>query len=209
MTGGQTTGAVEVPRLGRGMPGWTLRLAVLVTGALVIAIPSTEGAIGGALIILGPAVLASVYAPASPAPSAVVVGAAVLAALTGDDPIRPTVLALIPTVHLLHVCCGLAGTLPVYGRVHPRALRRPALRFVVVQAVVFAMVGVAALLPVRQIPAALEVTALVGLLAIALVIVLWHRQRGDHSHTGGGGRPGAKGATMDSWGEGDPGQRGS
>jgi len=179
---------VTLPRLGRGVPGWTLRLAVALTGTLVIAIPSTEGAMWGGLFILGPAILASIYAPASPVPSAVVIGAAVITALTGDDPLRPTVLAMIPAVHLFHVCCGLAGVLPVLGRVHLRALRRPALRFLLVQAVVFAMVGVAALLPTGRIPAVLEVTALVGLLVIALVIVLWHRQRSDHSHTGGGGR---------------------
>jgi hypothetical protein len=186
--------AVEPARLGRGVPAWTLRAAVLLTGALVIAIPSTEGAMWGALFILTPTILASVYAPASPAPIAVVVGAAVLAALTGDDPLRLTVLALIPTVHLFHLSCGLAGLVPVRGRLHPRALLRPAIRFLVVQAVVFAFVGIAALLPVSQVPAPLEVTGLAGLVVIALIVVLWHRQSDrpdrdsrDDSHTGGGG----------------------
>ncbi|HEY7594883.1 MAG TPA: hypothetical protein VH969_17155 [Actinophytocola sp.] len=168
--------AVDVPRLGRGVPAWTLRAAVLVAGALVIAIPSTEGAMWGGLFILTPTILASVYAPASPAPIAVVIGAGVLVALTGDDPLRPTVLAMIPTVHLFHVCCGLAGLIPVRGRVHPRAFARPALRFVVVQAIVFAFVGVAALQPVTRIPAGIEITALAGLLVIALIVLLWHRQ---------------------------------
>jgi hypothetical protein len=167
---------VEPARLGRGVPAWTLRAAVLLTGALVIAIPSTEGAMWGALFLLTPTILASVYAPASPAPIAVVVGAAVLAALTGDDPLRLTVLALIPTVHLFHLSCGLAGLVPVRGRLHPRALLRPAIRFLVVQAVVFAFVGIAALQPVAQVPAPLEITGLAGLVVIALIVVLWHRQ---------------------------------
>lgn len=178
--------------VGRGIPAWFLRFAVLVSGALVIAIPSTEGAMWGALFILAPAILASVYAPSSPVPSAVVIGAAVLAALTGDDPLRPTVLALIPAVHLFHVLCGLAGLIPVRGRLHPRALVRPALRFLLVQAIVFAFVGVAALQPITDIPPWLEIAALVGLVVIAVIVGLWHRQSNRHgsddSHTGGGGR---------------------
>ncbi len=211
MTAGEVAGAppAAAPRLGRGMPAWLLRLAVLVSGALVIAIPSTENAMWGALILLGPAIVVSTYAPASPVPAMVVVGAAVLTALTGDDPLRPTVLAMIPAVHLFHVTCGLAGLVPVRGRLHPRALLRPALRFVLVQAVVFAFVGVAALLPVGQVPAPLEITALLCLLLMALVILLWHRERRDDSHTRGGGRRPGRGATMDSWAEGNPHRHGS
>ncbi|MGH3879137.1 MAG: hypothetical protein ACRDSK_19075 [Actinophytocola sp.] len=187
---------VDVPRLGRGAPGWLLRAAVLATGSLVVAIPSTEGAMWGALFILGPAILASVYAPASPVPIAVVVGAALLAALTGDDPLRPAVLALIPAVHLFHLSCAIAGVVPVRARVHPKAFVRPAIRFVVVQAVVFAFVGAAALLPAGQTPALLEVVALAGLVVIAVVVALWHRQSKrqsdrhgrDDSHTEADGR---------------------
>lgn len=204
-----TTQAVDAPRLGAGMPGWTMRALVALSGAGVVLIPSTEGAMWGALFILGPAILASVYAPASPVPSAVVIAAAVLLTLTGDDPLRPAVLAMIPLVHLFHVSCGLAGVLPVAGRVHLRALRKPAVRFVLVQAIVFALVGAAALLPVTQNPALLEVAALVGLTGIAVAVLVWHRQRRDHSHTGGGGRADGKGVTMDSWGEGNPHRPGS
>jgi hypothetical protein len=196
---------LEVPRMGRGVPAWLLRLAVLASGALVLMIPSSEGAKWGALVIIGPIVVVSAYAPSSPAPAGVVVGAAILAALTGDDPLRPAVLLMIPAVHLFHVCCGITGLIPVRGRLHARAFLRPLMRFVLVQAIVFALVGVAALQPVTFIPAWLEIAALVGLLVIAVVIVLWHRQsRGDDSHTGGDGRGPDSGATMDSWGEGSP-----
>jgi hypothetical protein len=183
---------VDVPRLGRGMPAWYLRVAVLLTGVFVAWIPLTDGALVGILFVMGPLVVISVYAPASPAPAGVVIAAAVLAALTGDDPLRPAVLVAIPAVHLFHVTCGLAGLVPLRGRLHPRVFLRPALRFLLVEAIVFAFVGLAALLPVTPVPAAIEITALSGLVVVAALILAWHRQSSrpsrDDSHTGGGGR---------------------
>jgi O-antigen/teichoic acid export membrane protein len=122
----------------------------------------------------------------------------VLTALLGDDPLRPAVLIMIPAVHLFHVTCGLAGLVPLRGRLDPRALARPALRFLLVEAIVFAFVGVAALLPDTPIPASIEIAALAGLVVVAVLIMVWHRQTfrqhrdhshtRDNSHTGGGGR---------------------
>lgn len=182
--------ASAVPRLGRGVPAWLLRVAVLVAGVFVVAIPTADGALLGTLFIMCPLVVIAIYAPASPAPSGLVIAAAVMAALTGDDPLRPAVLLMIPAVHLFHVTCGLAGLVPLRGRLHPRALLRPALRFLLVEAIVFAFVGVAALLPVTQIPASIEIAALAGLVVVAVLILLWHqqsfRQRRDGSHTRSG-----------------------
>ena len=176
------------PALGRGVSAWWLRVAVAVTGAAVLAIPVAEGTFGGGGVIVGRAGLASAYAPASPAPAVVVLGGAALVALAGDDPLRPAVLAMIPVAHLFHVCCGLAGVLPVRGRLHPAALRRPVSRFLAVQGVVFVMAGLAALLPTGRNPAVVEVAALAGLVVIALVVLAVQRDRSDHSHTGGDGR---------------------
>lgn len=189
---------VDSPRLGRGMPAWLLRVAVLAAGVFVIAIPTADGALLGPLFIMGPLVVIAVYAPASPVPSGLVIAAAVMVALTGDDPLRPAVLVMIPAVHLFHVTCGLAGLVPLRGRLHPRALLRPALRFLLVEAIVFAFVGVAALLPTTAVPATIEVAALAGLVVVAVIILVWHRQsfrlgrdeahtRRGASHTGGGG----------------------
>ena len=187
-----------VPRLGRGMPAWSLRVAVLVAGVFVIAIPTADGALLGTWFIMAPLVVIAIYAPASPAPSGLVIAAAVMVALLGDDPLRPAVLLMIPAVHLFHVTCGLAGLVPVRGRLHVSALLRPALRFVLVEAIVFAFVGVAALLPTDAVPATLEIAALAGLVVVAVIILVWHRQsyrperdephtRRGASHTGGGG----------------------
>lgn len=162
--------------VGRGIPNWVFRAAILLLGAAIVA-PLLSGATLGALVVLAPAVLAAVYAPDSPAPAAVVIAAALLVALSGTDPLRPEVLVLIPLVHLFHVTCALAGVLPYDGRLHVRALRAPALRFVVVQAAVFALAGLAALLPTGRVPAPVELVALVGLTALALLIVWLQRRR--------------------------------
>jgi hypothetical protein len=157
--------------IARGGPAWTLRVAILVVGAVLVVVPVSEDVTFGALVLLVPAVLASVYAPASPAPAGVVIGVAVMVAIAGGDPLRGEVLLLIPFVHLFHVLCGIAGVLPAAGRLHLRALRAPGLRFLLVQAIVFLVVLVSAVLPAGRTPAALEVAGLVGLTVLALLIV--------------------------------------
>lgn len=161
--------------VGRGFPAIYLRAAILVVGVAIVVVPLREGVTIGPLVVLLPAVLASVYAPASPAPAGVVITAAAMVALAGGDPLRVEVLVLIPLVHLFHVVCGLAGAVPAVGRVHLRALRAPALRFLLVQAVVVVLVGLAALLPTGRNLPLFEGIALVGLAGIALVTVWLQR----------------------------------
>jgi hypothetical protein len=158
--------------VGRGFPALVLRGVILVVGLAIVVVPYQDGVEVGTLLILLPAVLASVYAPASPAPAGVVVVAAVLAALAGGDPLRPEILILIPLVHLFHVACGLAGAVPASGRVHLAALRTPGLRFLLVQGVMAVVVLLAAWLPTGRVDPVLEGTALVGLAGVAL-LVLW------------------------------------
>jgi hypothetical protein len=163
--------------VGRGMPAFALRVAIFVVGIAIMVVHLREGVTVGTFVVLLPAVLASVYAPASPAPAGVVVVTAVIAAVAGDDPLRTEVLVLIPLVHLFHILCGLAGAVPAAGRVHLRALRAPALRFLLVQAFMAAVVLVVTLLPaVRAVPL-FEAVALVGLAVVALVIVWLQRVR--------------------------------
>ena len=161
--------------LGRGVPASLFRVVILVVGAAIVVVPLQEGITTGTLVLLLPAVLASAYAPASPAPAAVIVVAAVLLALAADDPLRAEVLVMIPLVHLFHVACGLAGVLPASGRVHLKALRSTVLRFLLVQAVTAAVVVLIALLPTGRTQPVVEVLALVGLAAVVLVVV-WHQR---------------------------------
>lgn len=163
--------------INRGVPAVVLRVAILVVGVAIVVVPLTEGTTIGSLVVLLPAVLVSVYAPASPAPAGVVIAAAVLVALGEGGALRPEVLALIPLVHLFHVVCGIAGFVPARGRVHLAALKAPALRFVLVQAVVFALALGAALLPEDRVAVPFEVLGLVGLAALTGLVVRLHRAR--------------------------------
>ncbi|HEX6352136.1 hypothetical protein [Actinophytocola sp.] len=158
--------------VGRGMPAVVLRVVILLVGAVIVLVPWREGAGVGTLVVLLPAVIASVYAPASPAPAGVVVSAAVLVTLSGGDPLRAEVLMLVPLVHLFHITCGLAGVVPVSGRVHLSALRAPVLRFVSVQAVMAVLIGLAAVLPTTRTHPLVEALGLAGLAGVA-VLVIW------------------------------------
>lgn len=161
----------------RGLPAVVLRVAILVVGAAILVVPLTEGTTVGSLVVLLPAVLVSAYAPASPAPAGVVLAAAVLVALGDGGALRPEVLVLIPLVHLFHVVCGIAGFVPVRGRVQYAALRAPAVRFVLVQAVVLTLAVGVALLPVGRVAVPFEVLGLVGLTALTGLVVWLHRTR--------------------------------
>jgi hypothetical protein len=161
--------------VGRGVPALALRVAILVVGLVIVFVPLHAGVTVGSLVVLLPAVLASAYAPASPVPAGVIIAAAVLIALSGDDPLRPEVLVLIPLVHLFHIACGLAGVVPVHGRVHARALVAPGLRFLLVQAIMAVLVVVAALLPDGLSAPLFEAVTLVGLAGVAVLVIFLQR----------------------------------
>ncbi|MFL6121734.1 hypothetical protein [Actinophytocola sp.] len=161
--------------VGRGVPAFLLRVVILVVGGAIVLVPLREGATVGTLLILLPAVLASAYAPASPAPAGVVVTAAVLVAVVDGAPLRAEVLVLVPLVHLFHITCGIAGAMPAAGQVHLRALRAPALRFLLVQAVMAALVLLVGVLPAGRNSPLVEAVALVGLAGVAGVIVWLQR----------------------------------
>ena len=161
--------------VGRGVPAWLLRVVILAVGAAIVLLPLSEGTTTGTLFVLLPAVLASAYAPASPSPAAVVVVAAVLLALADEDPLRAEVLIMVPLVHLFHVTCGIAGFLPASGRVHLRALRSSALRFLVVQSLTAVVAVMVALLPEGRTQPMVEALALAGLAGVALLVVWFQR----------------------------------
>ncbi|HEV2781569.1 MAG TPA: hypothetical protein VGX25_19470 [Actinophytocola sp.] len=162
----------EALELGRGFPAWLLRMFIAGVAGTILGVLVSGGIGGAALVLLALAAVISVAMPASPAPALVVILAAMSVVALGGDPFSARVLVLIPLVHLLHAGCGIAGLLPARARVHPAALLAAGVRFVAIQAGVFGLVGLMALVPTGRTPAALELVAIVGVAAIT-PIVLW------------------------------------
>jgi len=157
--------------LGAGVSAVALRAVIGLTSAGIVVVLASSGIGAPALVVLGLAALMSVGVPASPAPTLVVLLVAVSVVAIGGNPLAPHVLALVPLVHLLHVSCAIAGLVPPRARLRPSALRAPAIRFVAIQAGVFALAGVIAIAPTGRVPAVLEMVAIGGIAAIA--IILW------------------------------------
>jgi hypothetical protein len=166
----------DVLELGRGMPGWVLRLVVAGSAggiALVLASQGIGGVVLGLICLTG---VGCVAMPSSPAPTLLLVLMALSVLALGAGGLGAGMLALVPLTHLMHVGCALAGLLPARSRVHLSALRVPAIRFVAVQAAVFALAGLMAVVSGRRVPAALEFGAIAGVAGIALLVAwLLHR----------------------------------
>lgn len=171
---------VSLARQGVAVPGWALRAAVAVAGGGLAAVLVSLGAPDVLIVIVGLLVALSALSPASAAPAAAI-GATVLGlvVVSPADPVTGLpVYGCVVAAHVLHVAAGLAGAIPVDAHVHLRALRRPALRFAAIQLVVGGLAAVAWLLPARQNPVLLEITAAVVVAALAAVpVVLLLRRR--------------------------------
>jgi hypothetical protein len=155
--------------LGPGVPSWVLRVAVLLSVTLITILLTAQGvSLMAVATVVVPGLLAAAV-PASPAPAVVIVATAVCAAVISENPLDIAVLALLPLVHVVHVASALAAVIPGTARIHMSALRPVAVRFVIVQGAVFALAGIAALLPRTVTPAVVEVAALLGAAALAAV----------------------------------------
>jgi hypothetical protein len=174
-----TTEPTRVLELGRGWPGWLPRLVLLLAGlaaAVVLRLDPNMNDIGFGFLVAFAVVVPMV--PATPGPAILIGGVAVAVAAGNGDALRPEVLLEIPLLHLVHVTASFAALVPVRAVIRPGALLRPARRFVVVQAVTFAVVGIAALLPTGRNTAVVEVAGLIaatGLVALAIWLVARRR----------------------------------
>ncbi|HEX9335363.1 MAG TPA: hypothetical protein VF892_05745 [Pseudonocardiaceae bacterium] len=170
MTTEPTTAAVV--ELGRGWPGWVPRVILLLAGlaaAIVLAGGDVNSIALGFLIAFA---IVLPLVPATPAPAILIGGIAVAVAAGSGDALRPEVLIEIPLLHLVHVAASLAALVPLRAVIRPSALARPARRFVVVQAVTFVVVGVAALLPTGRNPTVVELAGLVAATGL-VVLMIW------------------------------------
>jgi hypothetical protein len=127
------------------------------------------------------AAVLTIAVPGSPAALLLIGGVGAALVLADADPLRATVLALIPLVHLLHVGCALGAVIDLRARVHWRVLIAPARRFLLAQAIVFAIIGLVMLLPVGRDTAVVDVAALLAVTALALLATRLMRGDSDHN----------------------------
>jgi hypothetical protein len=158
-----------VLELGPGWPAWVLRLVLLAVAVGSVAVLLGSGIAGVVLVFLFAVALVAAGLPSSPAPALLIAVVAVALTAAGGDPLRPAVLIEIPLLHLVHAVASLTSLVPLRAVIQPAALLRPARRFVVVQLAVFAVVGLAEILPTGRNATVVE---LVGLAAVTGLVAL-------------------------------------
>jgi hypothetical protein len=155
-----------------------LRAALLLAGGGAVGVLAADGTVVPVLVALFALAAVSALAPASPAPAMLIAAVGVAVVVEGDDPLRLAVLVELPLVHLVHLTAALAALLPLRSVIQPTALLRPAVRFVVVQAVVFAVAGIAEILPTRRNATIVELAGLIaatGLVLVAIRLLTRHK----------------------------------
>jgi hypothetical protein len=164
--------------LGAGWPGWVPRVVLLLAGVGAAAALAGNGVDGLALAFILLFALVVPLVPATPS-AAILIGAVAVAVAAGPGPaLRPEVLVEIPLLHLVHVAAALSALVPYNAVIQPAALWPAARRFVVVQAVTFAVVGVAAALPTGRNTTVVELAGLIastGLVILAIRMVVRRR----------------------------------
>jgi hypothetical protein len=155
--------------LGSGWPAWVLRLVLLLTALGSVGLLRGDGIAAIVIVFLVVVAIVTAGLPASPAPAVLVGAVAIAVTARGGDPLRPEVLIEIPLLHLVHVLSSLCALVPLRAVIQPRALLRPARRFVTVQIAVFAVVALAEALPTGRNTTVVE---LAGLVAAAGLVML-------------------------------------
>ncbi|MEV6241588.1 hypothetical protein [Lentzea sp. NPDC051838] len=124
-----------------------MRLLIVLAAVPVAVILHLESDTAVPLAIVAGLTLLSVLMPGSAGP-ALLIGYAALAMAFGDGhPLRLGVWLMIPALHLVHVTCGLAAVVPVKTRIELAALKAPARRFAIVQAISFGVAAFASFIP--------------------------------------------------------------
>jgi len=152
-----------------GLPGWWLRAAIGLLGALVIVVLAVQGLGSSMVIVFGVVVAVTVALPSSPAMTVLIGGAAIATAFMDGVDVSVEAVLLIPLLHLGHVLSAIAGVLPLDSRLHLSAFRRPLRRYLLIQVAVLALVAVAVLLPAGRIDPIIEVAGLLAAAGVALI----------------------------------------
>jgi hypothetical protein len=178
MTAPSAVPTVSIEDCGIAVPGWTLRAAVGTVSAAIVAVLAAEGAPIAVQVVFGLLAASSVASPSSAAPAALGgVAALVSTVYNAGVVLAPAVFALVALVHLLHVLSGIAAVVPLGARLHLSTLRRPLWRYVTIQAAVFALAGLAAVVPSGRNPVTLEVLAVLAVAALSVLAITQLRRR--------------------------------
>jgi len=149
-----------------------MRLALVLAALPVALILNAEADSLAPLGIVAVLTLLTVLMPASVAPALLMGYAALAMAFADGHPLRLGVLLMIPALHLVHVTSALAAVVPVKTKIEPAALKAPARRFAIVQAISFAVAGFAAVIPSGPGIGLVELLGLGSLTVVIAVVAL-------------------------------------
>ncbi|HVV17954.1 MAG TPA: hypothetical protein VHF06_00870 [Pseudonocardiaceae bacterium] len=160
-----------VVELGSGWPAWVLRLALLITAGTSVGLLLGDGIAVVVVVFLFVVAVVTAELPGSPAPAVLIGAVAIAVTAVNGDPLRPEVLIEIPVLHLVHVLSSLSALVPLRAVIQPRALLRPARRFVTVQIAVFAVVALAEALPTGRNTTVVELAGLVAATGLVMLAI--------------------------------------
>src|SRR5690349_11977159 len=118
-----------------------MRVAIVLAALPVAFVLYLDSGAVAPLVIVGLLTALSALMPGSAGPALLIGYAAVAMAFGDGHPLRLGVWIMIPALHLIHVTSALAAVVPVKTKIELAALKAPARRFAIVQAISF---GVAA-----------------------------------------------------------------
>lgn len=149
-----------------------MRLAIVLAALPVALVLHLESESIAPLLVITALTVVTVLMPGS-AGAALLIGYAALAMAFGEGhPLRLGVLVLIPALHLVHVTSALAAVVPVKTKIERAALKAPARRFAIVQAITFVVAAFAAVLPSGPNTGLAEVLGLGALTVVIGVVAL-------------------------------------
>ena len=149
-----------------------MRLAIVLAALPVALILHLEaGSFAPAAITTGLTAI-TVLMPASAAPALLIGYAAFAMAFADGHPLRLGVLLMIPLLHLIHITSALAAVVPVKTKIEAAALKAPARRFAIVQAISFAVAAFASFVPSGPDIGLVELLGLGALTVVIMVVAL-------------------------------------
>lgn len=149
-----------------------MRLAIVLAALPVALILHLESDTVAPLVIVAALTALSALMPGSAGP-ALLIGYAALAMAFGDGhPLRLGVWLMIPALHLIHVTSALAAVVPVKTKIELAALKAPARRFAIVQAISFGVAAFASFIPSGPDIGLVELLGLGSLTVVIAVVAL-------------------------------------